>query len=383
MPLPASAFPLRTSGAKILGADGAPVRLAGVNWGGGQQDEGVPYGLDKLPASEIGDRIAAMGLNHVRIPFSVGSFLTSKGSPVTAHAPAARTAANPAMTGLSPWQILQILVNELTVNRVSQGKDPIYCILNQHLLFPGWCCADEDNNGFWYNDNWGALTFLACWKMIASRFAGNPYVGYDLHNEPRKATIGGAVRTPTWGDGNGLTDFRLAYQVTIDKIRSSDPDALCFCEGLSYAGDLTGWKNAPVGRQNTVASLHDYSWFHPAGQSQAAYEAQMDAKAGYLVTQDIVPLWAGEFGSNTDVPLASMRSGWLPRFIAWAAKRDLHWCWWELSATAVKGTQPATNKVKVQAGQREAFSLLAGQDWRGTQADLLAMLAPVMPSLPG
>jgi len=372
MTLPASAFPLRTSGAKILGADGAPVRLAGVNWGGGQQDEGVPYGLDKLPRSEIFRRIAAMGLNHVRLPFSVGAFLTSKGSPVTAPAPLARLAANPDLQGLSSWEIFQVLVTDAT----AAG---LYVILNQHLLWPGWCCADEDNNGFWYNDNWGALTFLACWKMIADRFAANPMVGYDLHNEPRKATIGGAVRTPTWGDGNGLTDFRLAYQVTIDKIRSADPDALCFCEGLSYASDLTGWRNHPVGRQNTVASLHDYSWFHNPLPTQAAYDTAMDARGGYLTISDTCPLWIGEFGSNTDAPLASMRSGWLPLFLSWASRRPVHWCWWELSATAVKGTQPVTNKVKMQAGQREAFSLMAGQDWLGTQSDLLAMLAPIMP----
>jgi aryl-phospho-beta-D-glucosidase BglC (GH1 family) len=378
MPLPASAFPLRTSGSKILGADGTPVRLAGVNWGGGQQDECVPYGLDKLHRAEIADRIAAMGLNHVRLPFATGGILNSGGTARTAPAPLARLSANPDLQGLSPWQVLQVLADELTTVRVSQGKDPLYVILNNHLSWPGWCCSDADCNGFWYNDNWPASTFIKCWAVIAARFADNPYVGYDIRNEPRKATIGGAVRTPTWGSG-GNTDFRQMYETVTDKIRGAGSDGLCFCEGLAYAGDLTGWRANPVRRPDVVASVHDYSWFHPAGQSQADYDAQMDAKAGYLVTANLAPLWAGEFGANTDVPLASMQSGWLPRFIAYAAKRQLHWCWWELSATAVRGTEPATNAVKVQAGQREAFSLLAGHDWNGTQSDLLAMLAPIMP----
>lgn len=371
MTLPASAFPLRTSGASILGADGSPVLLAGVNWGGAQQDECVPYGLDKLPRAELISRIAAMGLNHIRVPFATGTIMTNGGQVKTAPAPLSRLTANPDLQGLSPWGVLQVLVTDAT----AAG---LYVILNSHLSFPGWCCADADNNGLWYNNNWPASTFFACWDLIAHRFAGNPAVGYDIRNEPRKATVGGVVRTPTWGDG-GSADFRRMYQQAIDKIRAADPDCLCFCEGLSYAGDLTGWKAAPVGRGNTVASMHDYSWFHPAGQSQAAYEAQMDAKGGYLVQQGIAPLWIGEFGANTDVPLAQMQSGWLPQFIAYAAKRGLHWCWWELSATAVRGTEPATNQVKVQAGQREAFSLLAGQDWRGTQAALLDMLAPVLP----
>lgn len=376
MTLPASAFPLHTSGAKILGADGLPVRLAGVNWGGAQQDECVPYGLDQLHRSEITGRIAGWGLNHVRLPFALGTIMTNSGTVKTAPAPLARLAANPDLQGLSPWQVLQVLVTDLT----AAG---LYVILNKHLSYPGWCCSDADNNGFWYNDNWPSSTFTDCWVLIAERFAGNPMVGYDIHNEPRQATIGGSVRTPAWGSGgNGSfpADFQAMYRNTGLRIRAADPDCLLFCEGLKYAGDLAGWRDTPVGIPGAVASMHDYSWFHPVGQSQADYEAQMDANGGYLVTGNQVPLWIGEFGSNTDAPLASMRSGWLPQFIAYAAKRNLHWCWWELSATAVRGTQPATNAVKMQAGQREAFSLMAGQDWLGTQTALLDMLAPIMPS---
>src|SRR5512142_1579314 len=114
MPLPPSAFPLRTSGSEILGADGNPVLLAGVNWGGGQQDEGVPYGLDKLPRAVLADRIAAMGFNHIRLLFSVSWILTNKGNLVTTPAPAARTAANPDLKGLSPWEIVQAVVDALT-----------------------------------------------------------------------------------------------------------------------------------------------------------------------------------------------------------------------------------------------------------------------------
>jgi endoglucanase len=378
MTLPASAFPLRTSAAKILAATGTPVRLCGVNWGGGQQDEAVPYGLDRLDRGQLADRIAGMGLNHVRLPFAVGGIMNPDATLKAAKAPDVRLAANPDLIGLTPWGVLKQVVDSLTVARVAAGKDPVYVILNQHLLYPGWCCSGADNNGLHHNDNWPASTFTACWKLIAQWFAGNPYVGYDLHNEPRPAVIGGRTVTPTWGDGNPATDMRLMYHDTMTAIRQADPDALCYCEGLSYAGDLSGWKTHPVGIPGAVASVHDYSWFHPAGQSQAAYEASMDAKAGYLVTEGIAPLWAGEFGWNTDAPAAAQHAGWAPQFLAWAAKRGVHTCWWELGATAVRGTEPATNKVKVQAGQREAFSLMAGQDWGGTQTGVLAALRALM-----
>ena len=367
MPLPASSFPLRVSGTQILSADGQPVRLCGVNWGGAQQDEGVPYGLDRLHRDSLAAKIAGMGLNHVRLPFATGHILTSRGSPVTAQVPAYRVAANPDLAGMTSWQVLCATVESLT----AAG---LYVILNSHLSFPGWCCADADNNGLWYNDNWPASTFFACWDLIAKRFAGNPYVGYDLRNEPRKAAVGGTVRTPAWGNGGG-TDFRRMYEQAADTIRAHAPDALCFCEGLDYASDLTGWARAPVRRPNAVASLHDYPWFHKGVTTYGDYAAAMDRRTAGLP----VPLWIGEFGTSTDVPLDQLRRFWLPWFVRWAASRGAHWCWWELGATAVLGTEPVTNAVKMRYGQREAFSLLAGQDWGGVQSDLLGLLAPLLP----
>jgi endoglucanase len=386
MILTADQFPLTTSAAQILDAHGTPVRLCGVNWGGAQQDEGVPYSLNITSRHTLADRIAGWGMNSARIPFAVGGIMNAAGTVKTAKAPAARVAAQPdaaVLAGMTPWEVTAQLVDDLTAGRVAAGKPPMYCILNQHLLYPGWCCDTADNNGLHYNDNWPASTFFACWQFVARRFADNPYVGYDLHNEWRAATIGGKTVTPTWGTGDPKTDARLCYQQAIDKIRAIDPGCLCFCEGLSFAGDLTGWGGARVGRGNTVASLHDYSWFHsPLPATQAAYDAAMDAKGGYLVTQDTAPLWIGEFGASTDVPDAALTSGWLPMFISWAARRGVSTCWWELGATGVLGTQPATNTVKMRPGQREAFSPLAGQDWGGTQTLLLDMLAPLLEPLP-
>jgi hypothetical protein len=386
MTLPASAFPLRVSGAKITRADnGQAVRLAGVNWGGAYQDNHVPSGLRERPRSEIYDWIAASGFNHVRFPFALGSFVTNAGNLVTAPADPARLAANPDLRGLSPWQVYTTMADEMT----AAG---LYVVLNKHLSYPGWCCSNADNNGLWYNDNWPSSTFTNTWVMIAQRFAGNPLVGFDLHNEPRPATIGGAVRNPAWGTGGGGSfpvDFRQMYQNTIGRIRSavsgtgSGITHLVFCEGLSYAGDLTGWAVNPVTGANIVASAHDYPWFHRyadnSPQNWADYSAQNQRKFGYLETRGLAPVWIGECGSNTDASRADFNHGWFPNFRRWASENDSHWCWWTLNATEQKGTEPSTNKVKVSDGQSEGFGLLHGQDWRGEQSDVLSLLASVMP----
>ena len=366
--------PLSVSGAEILDASGYPVRLAGVNWSGAHQNGLVPAGLDKLHRSEIISRIAAWGLNHVRLTFALGTFVTDNGTLKTGPAPDQwRLAANPDLQGLSPWQVYQQIVTDL----VNAG---IAVIPNCHLLFQGQCCSDTDANGLWYNSNWPASTFAATWTLIATQFASEPLViGYDLKNEPRPATFGGATWNPSWGDGSTDTDFRLMYSDTASRIRaaSGGNPKLFFCEGLSYASDLTKAGTQPITGGDIVYSLHDYSWFHPQGMSQSDYNAAMDARGGYLMTEGTAPVWIGEFGTNTDVH-DGMTSGWMPLFLSWASTRGVHWCWWQLSAETVLSIEPATNALKAPDGDRETYGLMSGDDWRGSQARALAALAPIM-----
>jgi len=362
--------PLSVRSARIVDAAGNPVRLAGVNWGGAHQDGLVPAGLDKLHRDEIARRIVGWGLNHVRLTFALGTFVNNDGSLRTRPADTARLAANPDLAGLTPRAVYQAVTESLTAAGLA-------VIPNCHLLYPGWCCSDADCNGLWYNDNWPSSTFTSTWLMVAQRFAGHPLVvGYDLKNEPRPATISGTKVTPTWGTGNTgahPTDFQQLYGNTASRMRAADPAKLFFCEGLNYAADLTRAGARPVTGGNVVYSMHDYSWFHPSGQSQADYFASMDSHGGYLVTQGIAPLWIGEFGIDTGTR-AAMTTGWMAQFRAWAQARGVHWCWWELSAQAVKGTEPCTNAVKAVDGTRETFGLMAGQDWLGSQSEMIALL---------
>jgi len=84
-------------------------------------------------------------------------------------------------------------------------------------------------------------------------------------------------------------------------------------------------------------------------------------------------VYIGEFGTDTGTR-AAMTTGWMARFRAWAQARGVHWCWWQLSAQAVKGTEPCTNAVKAVDGTRETFGLMAGQDWLGSQSETITLL---------
>lgn len=364
--------PFSTRGRDILDGTGQPIKLVGVNWGGAHQNGLVPAGLDKLHRSQIIQRIVDWQLNCVRFPFALGTFVNADGSLKTGVADSRRLAANQDLVSakLTPWGVYQRIVDDMT----AAG---LYVILNCHLLQPGWCCSDADGNGLWYNSNWPSSTFSNTWFMVARRFASNPLVGYDLKNEPRKATVKGTVITPTWGDGVWASDFRRSYQWHADQIHGIDPDALIFCEGLSYAGDLTKAGSHPVTGRNIVYEMHDYSWYHPSGQSQAAYITQMDANGGYLVKNGTAPLWIGEFGQDLG-SRAAITSGWMANFFAWAKARNVGVCWWQLSAQTVLGIEPTTNVQKAPDGNREGFGLMAGQDWLGSNTEMISLLRTLM-----
>jgi len=351
----AIATPLSTSGRFIVDKNGRRVRLAGVNWYGASEDMGVPDGLDRIDRGALAGLIAGQGFNSVRLPFSV--WMTEQNAPVPRQA----LAANPDLIGKNPLQVYDACVKALT----DKG---LIVIPNCHLLDFGWCCADGDTNGLWFNDRFPAQKFTAAWQAIAKRYASNPLVAaMDIKNEPRPAKVGGQVLKPTWGTG-GHTDFAAMYTSVGNMIHQFAPDALIICEGLGYASDLTGVHNHPVRLtkpNKVVYSLHDYHWFHTdAHQTSAAYIAAMTQKGGYILTSNIAPLWVGEFGRIAAPPQPGTQGPepWWGNIQAWLAEADVDWCWWALNPTHGQASMPGSSQVAHAFGASEPFGLLTS-DW--------------------
>jgi len=380
--------PLSASGRWIVDANGQRVKLAGVNWPGAHEDDMVPSGLDYRDRNEIARQIAEWGFNSVRLTFAVRTLT------VASQANPELLAANPDLVGLTPWGVFQAVVQALT----GQG---LIVIPNCHMLFSGWCCSTADNNGLWYNDNWPVSRFRAAWQTIATAFARNPLVAaYDIKNEPRNATIGGTVRTPTWGDGNTGTDFRLMYQQTGNLIHQHDPDALIICEGLSYAASLTGVPANPVRLTHphkVIYSGHDYPWFgHAANQSRGDYLSQMHANLGRVMDPGSwqAPLWLGEFNVDNQSPsildpgiphgasspYSAGTANWWHNVTAWLTQTDADWCYWHLGGTHVKGTEPVTKRLIYTKDDRCSSGVFA-QDWQGPSSPhLLTALQKMQPA---
>ncbi len=348
----AIATPLSTSGRFIVDAQGNRVRLAGVNWYGASEDLGVPAGLDTVHRDQLAETIAGFGFNSVRFPFSV--WMTQQTAPV----PDQYLAANSDLSGSTPLQVYDACITSLT------GAG-LMVIPNCHLLDFGWCCSDTDDNGLWFNDRWTAATFTSTWQEIVKRYASNPLVvGMDVKNEPRPATVGGKVLSPTWGPGD-QTDFGAMYSTIGNVIHALNPHLLIICEGLGYATNLEGVASHPVklAQPNKVVySMHDYSWFHAQGQTAAAYAQAMNTAGGYVLSQNIAPLWIGEFGNTVSTLASSGSPSWWANIQAWLTAEDIDWCWWALNPTHGKSCDPGTTTIKYNWGQAEPYGLLA-QDW--------------------
>jgi len=366
--------PLSTNGRFIVDADGRRVRLAGVNWYGFHEDDGVAPGLDRTDRRALARRIALLGFNSVRLPFSL--WMTEQAAPV----PEEYLAANPDLSGATPMQVYDACVEALT------GAGLIV-IPNCHILDPGWCCTEDDQQGLWYNDRWPAAKFFAAWQQLAERYKANPLVAaMDLMNEPRRARVGWRVLTPTWGT-RPKTDLAAMYTAVGNLIHEISPQVLIICEGLGYAADLTGVARHPVRLERpgqVVYSLHDYSWFHPAGQSRQAYFDQMDRAGGFILGDQLAPLWIGEFGNDTRSldnfgRASSPAAVWWNNIEAWLTERDVDWCWWALNPTQPRGTVPVTGRHRSNWGDPEGYGLLA-PDWRGVAnpavLDLLKAMIP-------
>jgi endoglucanase len=264
-----------TKGNQIVDRDGHPVRLACVGWN--QVDESIP--LERQTAM-----MAADGFNCIR--FS--------------------------------WVNATMRQNLVTIDRIvaAARRADLRVVLDNHTNEPGH--GERDNwgsqqpNGLWYDvggasdgtdggGNPGTVTdakFLSDWQAVARHFAGNPTViGYDLRNEPLNYP-----HMSLWGGGSDR-DIRAMYIRVGDAIQAIDRAKLIIVE--PPGGDCRGVRQYPVTLNvpdKLVYSVHEYPG-EISGQkinSGPGLIAWMDEMWGWLINDNIAPVFVGEIGSSMD-----------------------------------------------------------------------------------
>ena len=339
---------LHTNGATIVDASGHPVRMTGLSWFGLETSNYAPHGLWTRSMASFLDQIKSLGYNSIRVPFC--SQLFDAGSTPNGI----DFNQNPDLAGLSGIQIL----DKLVAGASARG---LRIILDRHRPDSG---AQSE---LWYTAQYSEARWISDWTMLAARYKGNSAViGFDLHNEPHGAA--------TWGDGSMTTDWRLAAERAANAIQAVNPNLLIIVEGVETTGGSSYWwggnlKSAgasPVTLSvpnQLVYSIHDYpasvstqTWF-----TDPAYPSNLggvwDAYWGYLVDQNVAPVWVGEFGTLDQTPSDQQ---WLGAMASYLAKKNLSFAFWCLNPDS-----------------GDTGGLLA-DDWTSVNAAKQAVLAPLL-----
>jgi VCBS repeat-containing protein len=288
---------LSTQGGQFVNAAGQVVRIVGIGWGGGDTKSFAPNDLAGVNYQQTMQEMALAGFNTIRIPWSDALLHASPA------AGAINYTLNPDLQGLNSIQVFQKIVTYA-------GQLGLKIIFDHHNDEGS---GGQQKNGLWYDvggasdgtdgaGNVGTVsqaTFQSDWANFASLWAGNSTViGFDLANEPQNGT---------WLGPSTTSIQTMATQVG-DAIQAVDPGALIIVEnGYSNyypEGTLNGVGSAPVvlnTPNKVVYSIHEY----PPGVSPKIFKGnpleyiqQMNNDWGYLITNNIAPVWIGELGSN-------------------------------------------------------------------------------------
>ena len=298
---------LSTRGSQIVGSDGISVRIASVGLtgmnvvGGRLQLAGSFKGIDGHVAAMRG-----MGFNCVRVDWID------------------RTLGDPGA------------MEQLDAFVAACKKAGLKAIFNNHnneATRADWENAAQQKNGLWFDTgpgtdgtdgtgNKGTVTaakFQENWVTFARHWIRNSTViGFDIRNEPCAHT-----KTPAVWGGKGPTDIHAMYEAVGNAVLAANPDALIICEAVfndrtgAFEGDLSVARRLPVVLSNPaklVYSVHEYPkeiGDYRGPESGAGYIDRMNKMWGWLIAENVAPVWIGEMGAS--MASAASKAWGLPR----------------------------------------------------------------------
>ncbi len=308
-----------TNGRQIVNANGAEVKIAGINWFGLETANYAPHGLWGRSYKEMMDQIKSLGYNTIRLPFSNQVF--DSGSIPNGI----DFSKNPDLQNLKPIQIMDKII-------AYAGQINLKIILDRHRPDPG------SQSSLWYTGAYPESKWISDWQMLASRYNNNSTViGMDLHNEPHD--------NATWGSGDQGTDWQMAATRAGNAILAINPNLLIIIEGIQnyngnyywWGGNLAGVKDHPVTLSipnRVVYSTHDYPssvsgqpWFNDSNYPNNL-NAVWDQNWGYIAKNNIAPVLLGEFGSKLQTQSDQQ---WLDSLTNYLKSNNISWTFWSLN----------------------------------------------------
>lgn len=380
---------ITVSGSRFVDQDSASVRLLGVNTPSTEYAciYGYAYGQPVADPAGAGgdaaaiaddrqtaDAIAAWHANAVRIPLNEDCWLGINGQPSYGTAAGYRQAILDYVTALHQAGIYAILDLHWTDgSNVDETIQPA-----TGFVADGQRPAPDANS-------------VPFWRSVATVFANDPGVVFDLFNEPYSPdAIGKGPSQLTWGclvDGGCVlpstnqfdnpagapTYVNVGFQQLVDTIRSAGASQPIMLGGLSYANDLsqllTHLPNDPLGQ--LAASFHNY--YGEAADDTAAWDGVIAPIAAQM------PVVAGEFDQGYDCQHGPTTPAALVNFdTTWMGWADAHgvsytaWGWWILDPDP--GTVGCSDVRWAQNGisPGDLYALI-GADGQATTPDGIAL----------
>ncbi len=344
-----------TNGNQILDSNNLPVRIGAINWYGFETTDQIAHGLWAQDYHFVLNEIKSNGYNTVRLPFSnqmvetpiiPQNFSQNNGQPI-----------NLDLVGLNALQVMDKIV-------AAAGAIGLRVILDNHRSNAGNSAAE---NGLWYlSGSFPESAWINDWVTLTNRYSalrtpdGNPVViGMDLRNEPHLNANGGATGACWTGDTatggcpttNTAQNWPAAANRAGNAVLAANPNLLIIVEGAEcyngdcdwWGGNLEGVASNPVvlnTANRLVYSPHDYgpvlfqqSWFN-SSTTFASLSSVWNKFWGYIATNNIAPVWLGEFGTgNNATDLQSSTPGsqgqWFQSLIAFLQNNsNLNWAYW-------------------------------------------------------
>ena len=208
------------------------------------------------------------------------------------------------------------------------GDNKIMVILDNHISKPGWCCSNDDNNGFFWDDHFIVEHWTTGLNQMATIFNGVPnVVAMSLRNELR-------------GDKANVPDWYTYMRKGAEAVHKANPNVLVILGGLNFDTDLSflSNRNAELTFSNKlVHEVHWYgftdggTWEWNANDACGSITSSVMSRAGFLLRQGL-PLFMSEWGvdqrgGNT------IDNRYLGCVMAAMAELDLDWSLWGLQGS--------------------------------------------------
>jgi endoglucanase len=283
---PSKSAEIKTSGNRLVTADGGDVLLQGVNIGNLSIRPDEEHKI--LWSAHVA--LTDWHANIIRLPV-LDSFWFGKGHGATTSNDA---------------EAYRAIVDN--VIKIAAGKGA-YVLFDLHrYLAPDASCVDF-------------------WKEAAARYKNNPAVLFDILNEPHDTSWdvwrnGGAVHLK--GKNPGVMQS-VGMQALVDTVRGTGAQNVIVAGGLSYAFDLSGVVNGYAlddkGGHGIMYATHFYNWHGNWAKH-------------ILGTAAKYPVLVGEFGADINkmnfIPANKQEDPytWVPDAIGFIQANHLNWTAW-------------------------------------------------------